>query len=140
VKYAQGELKVIACKNGREWTVDSTKTTGLAASLELSCDRTEIDADGRDLSFVTVKIVNKDGLVLPTEGNLVCFKVGGPGIIAAVENGNPADHGSFRSDRSKAFHGQCLQIVRSIEGNHGQIRLTAESEALRTGNIVIRSK
>ncbi len=140
VKYAHGELKVIAYKDGREWASDVVTTTGGAVRVELSTDRTEFDADGRDLSFVAVKIVDKDGVMVPTAGNLVRFKVNGPGIIAAVGNGDPTDHGSFQSDRSKGFHGQCLLIIRSIEGKGGQIRLTAESDALSSGSIVIRSK
>jgi beta-galactosidase len=140
VKYAPGELNVIAYKDGREWASDDVRTTGTAARLELSTDRAEIDADGRDLSFVTVKIADTDGAMVPTAGNLIRFMVSGPGIIAAVGNGDPTDHGSFQSDRSKAFHGQCLLIIRSIEGKNGQIRLTAESDTLSTGNIVVRSQ
>jgi beta-galactosidase len=139
VNYAPGELKVIAYRAGREWARDVVKTTGPAARLELSADRTALDADGRDLSFVTVKIVDKDGLMMPTARNLVRFKLNGTGALAAVANGDPTNHDSFQSEQCKAFHGQCLLIVRSAEGERGPIRVTAESEALTSGNILVTS-
>ena len=140
VTYAPGELKVIAYRHGREWARDVMKTTGPAARLELSADRTTLDADGRDLSFVTVKIVDKDGLMVPTARNLVRFKVNGPGAPAAVANGDPTNHDSFQAELCKAFHGQCLLIVRSTEGERGPIRVTAESEGLTSEAILITSK
>jgi beta-galactosidase len=140
VIYTPGELKVIAHKDGREWSSDVVRTTGAPERLELSTESAVIDADGRDLSFVTVKIVDKDGLMVPTAGNLVRFNLGGSGSIAAVGNGDPTDHGSFQSDRTRVFHGQCLLIIRSIEGKRGPIRLTAESDGVSSGSVAIESK
>ena len=140
VKYAPGELKVIAYRNGNEWATDVVGTTGPAASLELSAERNLIAADGADLAFVSVRIVDKNGLAVPTSDNLVRLRVSGPGTIAAVGNGDPTDHDSFHSDRYKAFHGQCLVIIRSIEGSAGSITLTAEAEALNKGVVSIASK
>jgi len=76
VTYQPGELKVIAYKDGRQWAEDGVTTTGLAAKLELSADRTVINADGRDLSFITVKILDKNGLLCrmpPTGSNSGCL-------------------------------------------------------------------
>lgn len=140
VKYAAGELKVIAYKGGLEWATDILKTTAEPARLTLSADRTVIDADGRDLAFVTIKILDKDGLMVPTADDLVRFRVSGPGTIEAVGNGDATGHESFQSARCKAFHGQCLVILRSSEGKGGQIRLTAESESVKGGSILITSK
>lgn len=139
-KYTPGEIKVIAYKNGREWAMDVVKTTDPATRLELSADRTVIKADGRELVYVTVRIVDKDGRMVPIATNTVRFKVSGPGALAAVGNGDPTNHDSFQSDRYRAFHGQCLVIIRSTEGKGGQIRLKAESEALTTGEILMMSK
>jgi beta-galactosidase len=140
VKYTAGELKVIAYKNGLEWATDVVKTTGGPAGLGLSADRTVIEADGRDLAFVTIKILDKDGLMVPTAANLLRFRVSGAGTIAAAGNGDATDHESFRSNRCKAFHGQCLVILRPSEGKGGQIRLTAESGSLKAGSILITSR
>lgn len=137
MKYAAGELKVVAYKDGREWATDVVKTTGPAAKIKLSADSKVLNADGRDLAFVTISIVDKDGLRVPTANSLVHFRVSGPGTIRAVGNGDPTNHDSFLSDRYKAFHGQCMLIIQSTEGKRGSIHVTAESEALTSGDIMI---
>jgi len=140
VRYAPGELKVIAYKNGSPWAVDRVATTGTEAGLELSADRSTVRADGRDLVFVRVRIVDRSGLMVPTAGNLVRFKVTGGGAIAAVGNGDPTNHDTFQSDHYKAFHGECLVIIRSVEGGEGEIHVTAESDGLTSANILLRSQ
>jgi beta-galactosidase len=108
--------------------------------LKLSVDRTVVNADGNDLAFITVTIVDRDGHNVPTAGNRVRFSVSGPGRIAATGNGDPTNQQSFQSDRYNAFHGQCLVIVRATEGRGGSIRLTASSEGLAGGNIVVKTR
>jgi beta-galactosidase len=138
VKYAPGELQVVACRGGKEWARDIMQTAGPAMALELSPDRTDLESGGKDLSFITVRIVDSEGRRVPSAGNGVRFKVNGPGAIAAVGNGDPTDHGSFQSDRCLAFHGQCLAIVRSATGGTGSVSLTAESEGLTGTTVTLR--
>ena len=140
VKYEPGELKVTAYKNGKEWAEDVVKSVGPAARIELSPDSETMKADGCDLAFVAVKIVDKDGFRVPSANNPVQFKVEGPGIIEAVGNGDPTCHDSFQSDRYKAFHGQCMLIVRSLDGKRGAIKVRATTEGLRRGEISIQSQ
>jgi len=140
VRYEPGEVRVIAYKGGKEWASDLVKTTGTAAKVELSADREQIFADGHDLVFITVKIADSEGLMVPTAENLVRFSVHGPGVIAAVGNGDPTDHGSFQSDQTKAFHGQCLLVVRSIKGKEGQVRLSAAADGLEGATILVSTK
>ena len=139
VKYESGELKVVAYKNGSVWAADVEKTTGPAAGLELSTNDTSINADGRDLSFITVRIVDKDGTMVPKANNLIRFRKSGPGTIAAVGNGDPTNHDSFLSDKYRAFHGQCMMILRSTE-EKGSIQIIAESDALTSAHVVILSR
>ena len=140
VKYEPGELKVIAYKNGRKWAEDIIKTTGSPARLEASADRKEINADGKDLSFITVRIADKDRLTVPTADNQVEFSISGPGEIIATDNGYPADLIPFPSHRRKAFSGLILAIVRSEAGNRGTITISAKSAGLKTAVVKIRSK
>ena len=140
VAYAPGTLKVIAYKNGEPWARDEVRTTGTAARIELTVDRARIEADGRDLAFVTVRIVDAAGAMVPDAGNTVRFTVSGPGTIAAVGNGDPTDHDSFRADRIRAFHGRCLLIIQSSKGTAGTIRVGAESDAVSAGTAAILSE
>ena len=138
VKYEPGELKVVAYKNGRPWAEDKVVTTEAAAQLALSPDRAKIAADGRDLSFVTVRVEDGKGLVVPRSKNPVKFEISGPGEIIAVDNGDPTSHEPFQASERKAFNGLALAIVRSKPGEKGNIKLTATSEGLKTAetNIV----
>jgi beta-galactosidase len=133
VKYEPGELKVITYKNGKEWTAVSKKTTGAAVSIQLMA---ETKIKRKDLIFITVQLLDKDGLLVPTADNLVQFKLSGPGKITAVGNGDPTNYDSFQSTLYKTFHGQCLLIVQSTEEN-GTIRISAESDSLKSGSIQI---
>jgi beta-galactosidase len=105
----------------------------------LSPDRKAIGADGEDLSFVTVRVEDKDGNFCPLADNLVKFKLDGPATIAGVDNGNAASVEPFQADYRKAFNGLALVIVRSQNGKPGRIRLTASSDSLQAGETRIDS-
>jgi beta-galactosidase len=140
VTYEPGELKVVTYKDGKRWAEDVVRTTGKASMVELIADKTTIKSDGRDLIFVTVRIEDKDGMVVPTEGRPIHFRISGPAIIIAVGNGDAADHDSFQSDHCNSFHGLCMVIVKSIEGRPGQIVLSAHSDGLTDGQVEVSSR
>ena len=114
------------------------RAAGEAARIELSCERKAIHANGQDLTFVTVRILDKDGNLCPTADNLVQFTIDGPAEIAAVGNGNAMSFESFRANHRKAFNGLCLLVVRATE-TPGSITVEAASEDLRPANITITS-
>lgn len=140
VVYEPGELRVIAFKEGRQWAADLVKTTGPAATLMVEADRVDIAADGKDLSFVTVKVADANGLLVPNANNRITFAIEGPGMIVATDNGDPTCLESFRSPQRNAFAGLCLAIVRSVRDKPGSIMLKADSPGLRGAAISIRSQ
>jgi beta-galactosidase len=115
------------------------KTAGAPARLVLAPDRSTIRADGEDLSFVTVRIEDAAGNLVPAADNLVRFAVEGAGHIAAVDNGNAASIEPFQADHRKAFGGMALLIVRSKRGQRGEIRVTATSEGLAAAQAALRA-
>jgi beta-galactosidase len=140
VKYEPGEVKVNAYKNGKRWAEQFVKTTGQAARLTLIADRKIIKADGNDLSFVTVKITDKNGETVPEAHNKVILTIEGPGKIMATDNGDPASLVSFISKEREAYFGLLLVIVASEKGKAGAIKLTANSTGLKPVTIQILSK
>jgi len=140
VTYQPGELKVVAYKKGREWATDVMRTAGEAARLLAKADRSEIAADGRDLSFVTIEIADQDSVLVPRSKNRVRFSIDGPGEIVATDNGDPASFESFQSKERNAFNGLCLAIVRAKPGQFGTITLRAESESVEEAMVSIRSE
>ena len=135
VPYAQGTIKAVAFKDGKTF-IQEVKTAGKPAAIELEADKTIIRADGKDLSFITVKIIDSDGNLVPASDNLVDFTVSGEGFIAGVDNGSQISHESFKAGNRKAFNGMCLAVVQATE-KRGRITLKATSEQLKGSEIVI---
>lgn len=140
VTYAPGELKVVAYKNGKKWAMDVVHTTGPASKLMLTADRSTIAADGKDLSFITVKIADKKGQLVPRSKDEIKFTVEGPGEIVATDNGDPTSFESFQAPERKAFNGLALVMVRAKPGEAGKIKLSATAEGLRGGSVTLRTK
>ena len=138
VPYAPGTLRAIAFRGGAQIATDEVRTAGAPAKIALAPDRAAINADGDDLSFVTVRIQDADGNFCPLADNLVRFKVEG-GRIAAVDNGNAATVESFQAEFRKAFNGMALAIVRSERGKPGKIRVAAGSEGLQPAETIIKT-
>ncbi|CDF79799.1 beta-galactosidase (GH2) [Formosa agariphila KMM 3901] len=139
VPYQPGSIKVIAYKNGKEIVSKEIKTAGKPAKIKLIADRSSIDADGKDLSFITVRIEDKDGNLCPNADNLVNFHVKGAGVLEAVGNGNSASLESFQENFIKAFYGQCLLIVKSTK-DMGEIHIEATSKTLDSDSLTIETK
>lgn len=140
VAYEPGELKVIAYKDGKQVAEKIIVTAQKAYQIKLIPDRTEIDADGNDLSFVTVRIEDENGNFCPLANNLVNFKVSGPGTIAAVGNGNAVTTEPFQANYRKAFNGLCMLIIKSKRNEKGNIKIIASSENLKSDHTSVISK
>ncbi len=139
VRYEPGVVKVVSRKDGKTVLEKEIHTAGEPAQIRLTADRNEIKSDGRDLSFVTVEVLDKDGNLCPNADNQIMFDVQGAGFIAGVDNGSPVSMEKFKADHRKAFYGKCLVVVQS-DGKSGDIKLTATSEGLKTAVTAIKAK
>ena len=137
VAYEPGSIRAVGTKNGETITRD-IRTAGEPAQIQLISDRETIAADGRDLSFITVNILDADGNLVPHAENLVEFDINGPGFIAGVDNGSQTSHEPFKANSRKAFNGKCLAVVQST-GESGTIALKAVSDRLESGTVQIHA-
>ena len=137
VVYQPGELKVVAYRNGQPWAEDLVETTGPATQLGLEVDRKTIAADGRDLAFITLTVMDAEGRMVPTAGEMIRFEIEGPGTLIATDNGDPTDLTSFQSSERKAFNGLALAIVRADAP--GTITLRANADGLESAVVQISS-
>jgi beta-galactosidase len=138
VPYQPGSLKVVASTNGNIVAVKEIKTAGEPYQIKLEADRTSIKADGKDLSFISVSVVDKNGNICPNTENLIEFDLSGVGTIAAVGNGNQRSLESFRVPYRKAYSGKCMLIVKS-KNELGEIKITANSKNLKSTTILLNS-
>lgn len=136
VKYEPGNVKVVARKGGQVVGEKEIRTAGEPWQIRLTPDRRQLTADGKDLSFVTVEVLDKDGNLCPNADNLVDFRVDGNAVIAGVDNGNPVSMERFKDNRRKAFYGKCLVVIRN-NGEAGTATLEASSEGLQPDKVDI---
>lgn len=139
VKYVPGTIKAVSRKDGKIVKEQVINTAGEPYQLRLTADRKIINADGTDLSFITVEILDKDGNLCPNAENLVNFEIEGPAFIAGVDNGSPVSMERFKADHRKAFYGKCLVVVQN-QGKEGGARVIAKSEGLKDGYVTLRIK
>jgi beta-galactosidase len=140
VIYQPGELKVVAYKNGKRWATDVVRTTGPAARVLLRADRARLRADGTDLAFITVAVVDSAGRTVPRSHNRIHFAVDGPGEIVAIGNGDATDHESFQAHDRRVFNGLCVVIVRAKAGKAGAITLRARADGLTGAETKLSSE
>jgi beta-galactosidase len=138
VAFKPGALKAVSKKKGKQVLIKEIRTAGEPAKIELLSDRKTIKADGKDLSFITVRVLDKDGNLVPYADNRIQFSISGEGDIAATDNGYQADLESFQSKSRKCWKGLALVIVRSSNKN-GTIILKAKSDGLPPSSIKIIS-
>ena len=135
--YQPGTIKVVSRLNGRDVMTKEIATAGEPAQIKLTPDRTVLKADGTDLSFVTVEILDKEGNLCPNADNQVKFNVEGNGFVAGVDNGNQISLERFKASQRKAFYGKCLVVVQN-SGKKGTINLKAVSDALNADIVKIK--
>lgn len=137
VTFEPGTVKVIARKDGEIVGEKEIHTAGEPSCIRLTADNSRIHADGKDLSFVTVEVLDKKGNLCPNAENLIRFSVEGSAKIAGVDNGSPISLERFKDDKRKAFYGKCLVVLQSIGGAPGKAVLTATSERLRQAVLTV---
>ena len=140
VVYEPGEVKVIAYdRNGKAMAEKVIRTAGKPHHIELSTPHHTLNADGKDLAYVTLRIVDKDGNLCPTDGRLVNFNVKGAGRYRASANGDPTCLDLFHLPRMHAFNGM-LTVILQASKEAGTMELKASAKGLKSGSIQIDVK
>lgn len=140
VVYEPGEVKVIAYdRNGKATAEKVIRTAGKPHRIELSTPHHTLNADDKDLAYVTLRIVDKDGNLCPTDGRLVNFNVKGAGRYRASANGDPTCLDLFHLPRMHAFNGM-LTVILQASKEAGTMELKASAKGLKSGSIQIDVK
>jgi beta-galactosidase len=132
-------LKAVGIRGDRAVAESILATAGKPARLRLAADRRVLQADGQDLSFITVEAVDAEGRPQPDADQEVQFAISGPGVIAAVGNGDGKDGATYHEDRRKLFQGRALVVMRTSK-QPGPVHLTATTPGLSEGTIDIQTK
>ncbi|MFY0625479.1 MAG: DUF4982 domain-containing protein [Reichenbachiella sp.] len=139
VKYEPGTIKVVALDdNGNPAKEKVIKTAGKPYQLVLTPDDPSIKANGEDLVYVTVSVVDKNGIPCPTATNQLKFQVTGNGTFRAACNGDATSLEIFHKPTMKLFSGKLVVTVQSTLES-GDIELSVTGNGLQSGKLVIKS-
>lgn len=130
VVYEPGTLTVKVRKNGKPWAKASRSTTGKAVEVAAEVDRKVISGDGRDLSYISLALVDSKGRVVPTDCRPVRFSISGPAKLVGFCNGNQTDHTSMVSKEQSFFNGRILAVVRGLRGRTGEAEVQVKADGL----------
>jgi beta-galactosidase len=137
--YAPGTLKAVGRTTGKDDMIREVRTAGAPARIALEADRSRIAADGTDLSFITVRVLDVNGTIVPDADNLIQFTLAGEGRLAGVDNGLQTSDESFKASSRKAFSGLCLAVIQSTE-TAGRVSIEATSAGLEGATITIDTR
>ena len=139
VPYEPGEVKVIAYDaSGKIAEEKVVRTAGKPHHLEVVADRSQLTADGKDLAYITVRVVDKDGNLCPSDSRLVNFTVKGAGHYRAAANGDATSLDLFHLPKMPAFSGQLTAIVQAAE-QAGEIVFEAKAKGVKSGKLTLYS-
>ena len=139
VPYAPGTLKTVGLRGDRVVAESVLTTTGEASKLRLTSDRTVVQANGEDLSFVSIEAVDSNDRPDLRADQELQFAIIGPGTIAAVGNGDGQDPDSYHSDQRRLYQGRALVVIRSSKQT-GSVKLMVKSSSLGEGVLTIAAK
>jgi beta-galactosidase len=136
-EYVPGTLKAVGVEDGKEIGEAKLETVGEAVAIKLTPDRTTLHADGQDLSFVQVEVVDKQGRLQPNADQLITFASDGPGSIAGLGNALLKSEEPFRGKVCHVYQGRALIVIRSSHQT-GTTTLRAEAAGLASTDVKIQ--
>lgn len=136
IPFAPGKLKAVARNGGQIVATDELRTAGKPVKIVLATDGEKLALNWDAVARVTANVTDKNGVTIPDANPLIAFKISGPGVIAAVDNGGNASHASFQTNECQAIQGRCVAFLKATAA--GKITLTATALGLKAGLILIK--
>jgi beta-galactosidase len=138
VPYEAGTLLAVAKNDGKVAATNFLRTAGPPAKIQLDPSVSEIAVDWEDACRVAVTVVDAGGVPVPSANNMISFKVSGPGLLAAVDSADTAEHGSYQAGERRAWHGVCVAYIKAAAPSE-YIVLTASAPGLAGASITLKA-
>lgn len=134
-----GQVEVKGIKGGEVVCTHVLRTAGNPYKLVAAFDRSRLAADGTDIAYADVQIVDENGIPCPEAENVVRFSVSGPGVLQAVDNGDLLGEHGYHDSSLPAFRGKCGCVVKSTP-EAGTVRLAVTAEGLEAAYLTLESR
>src|SRR2546426_9298925 len=138
VLFAAGALKAVGTNSDRIAASYELRTAGKPAQILLVADHKILAPVWDDVVYVRASIVDENGVIVPNAGDLITFRISGPGVIAAVDSGNNNSHEPFQATERKAYQGSCFVMLKA-KPSSGRITLEASAAGLKSSSITINA-
>jgi beta-galactosidase len=138
VPFEPGAVKAVGRNEGKVVAGYELRTAGKPAKIVLTADRSRVAPTWDDVSYITTKVVDENGVLVPTANDLIVFKVSGPGVVAAVDSGNNSSHEPFQATSRRAYQGFCFAMLKAT-ASRGQITIIASAPGLVSASVTIRA-
>src|SRR6266508_1460448 len=138
VPFEMGTLKAIGMNKGRVAATYELQTADKPSRIMLSADRNTVAPVWDDVVYVAATVVDENGVLVPNAGDLITFKIAGPGVVAAVDSGNNNSHEQFQAVERKAYQGRCFSLLKA-KAAAGRITLEATASSLQSKAIIINT-
>jgi len=140
IPFAAGILKAVAKNGGKVFASDELRTAGKPARIELKTQNSTLKTSSDDVAIVRATVVDADGVPVPRAADLISFSVSGPGVIAAVDNGDNDSHELFQTNERHAYHGACAAFIKAASRSKSKpsaVEVTATAAGLKAGSITL---
>ena len=138
ISFESGAIKVVGKIAGKVVATDELRTAGKPEKIVLTADKSSIANTWDDISYITAKIVDSNGVQCPASDQIIKFEISGPGSVAAVDNGNLSSHELFKASQRQTYQGQCIAIVRATASS-GEITIKASADMLKGAEITVKT-
>ena len=129
--YEPGKVEAVSYTDGREVSRALLATAGAPAKIRIVPEKTVMKADGHDLIYAGIEIVDKDGMIVPDAEISLTVNLTGPAYLAGFGTGNPVTDEDYTDNGTKSFRGRASAVLRASREN-GQVILTVSGEGLPT--------
>lgn len=131
VRYAPGEVRATCRDPGSESVSDRLRTAGKPVRIELKPDAPTVGSTFDDMVYVRARVVDANGVTVPSAAQKLHFAVRGAGRLIATANGSSVDHTPFPSPDRAALNGLAVALVRGA--GKGHFTVTATADGLKAG-------
>ncbi len=138
VPFVPGALKAIGTNAGRAMASYELRTAGRPAKISLTADRNLLAPVWDDVVYVTAKVVDENGVLVPNAGDLITFRISGPGVVTAVESADNNSQEPFQASERRTYQGSCVAILKATSVS-GRLTLSASASGLKSDSLTINA-